>query len=116
MNSNELTAKVMGEVWYRIEPHVTEYMREHPEYFHDCVNSSGKICSLNITLSYQPGSLKDVKKTKPSIFVFLGDLNRGHELDCFSHRQEDLQSRFWVNKEVVTDKKLPSGFMGVENV
>lgn len=116
MNSNELTAKVMGEVWFKIEPHVTEYLRQHPEYFHDCVNSSGKICCVNITLSYQPESLADVKKTKPSIFVFLGDLNKGHELNCYSHHQEDLQSRFWIGKELVTDRELPSGLTGDENV
>lgn len=111
MNSNELTAKVMSEVWSKIEPHVTEYLQQHPEYFHDCVNSSGKICGLNIMLSYQPESLTDVKSTTPTVFVFLGDLNRGHELNCYSHRKESLQSRFWIDKEIVTDR-----IVGDENV
>ena len=52
MNSNELTRKVMGIVKNQIEPMVTEYMKEHPEYFRNCTTGAGMISSFSINLSY----------------------------------------------------------------
>ena len=52
MNSNELNKKVMKIIQCTIEPLVTEYLQQHPEYFTDCVSGYGKICQHEITLSY----------------------------------------------------------------
>lgn len=108
MNSNELNKAVMKIVQREIEPMVTEYIQQHPEYFHDCTNYNGKICSFDITLSYQPDTLEEVQRVKPSIFIRIGGLDIGHELNCYAHHQKGLQSRFWIDHEIVTDQELPN--------
>ena len=86
MNSNELTRKVMKIVTNQIEPMVTEYMKEHPEYFHNCVHGSDKISSFEVALSYQPCSLSAVADINtPSLTcVRIGDFKIGHELIKFN--------------------------------
>ena len=86
MNSNKLTRKVMEIVVNQIEPMVTEYMKEHPEYFHNCVHESGKISNLDIALSYQPKSLSAVTdiNTPSLISVRIGGSEIGHELIKFN--------------------------------
>lgn len=86
MNSNELTRKVMNIVVNQIEPMITEYMKEHPEYFHNCVHGSGKISNFEVTLSYQPKSLSAIADINtPSLTsVRVGGLEIGHELIKFN--------------------------------
>lgn len=108
MNSNELNKAVMKIVQREIEPIVTEYMQQHPEYFHSCVSGTGFICSHNITLSFQPKSLKDVADVKPTIFVELGDMDLGHHLSCYDHHPEDLVSTFCIDSAWVTEQEMPN--------
>lgn len=105
MNSNELNKRVMKIVQCTIEPVVTEYLQQHPEYFSDCVTGSGKICQHEIILSYQPDKVKDIATVKPTIFIRLGNV---HELICFSHHPEDLSSTFKVDGSTVSDQEVPN--------
>lgn len=106
MNSNELNKRVMKIVQAAIEPLVTEYLQQHPEYFSVCVSGSGKICQHEITLSYQPDGIKDIATVKPTIFIRLGGLKKCHELDCFDHHPESMYSKFTVNGSTVSDQEI----------
>lgn len=108
MNSNELNKAVMKIVQQQIEPIVTEYMQQHPEYFHPCVSGSGFICGHNITLSFQPETLQDVANIKPTIFVELGGLDVGHRLACYDHHPKDLVSTFIIGNDYVTEQEIPN--------
>lgn len=98
MNSNELTRKVMEIVTNQIEPMVTEYMKEHPEYFHNCVHGSGLITSFDVMLSYQPNSLSDVADMTASALtsVRIGSLDIGNELVKYD-KYAGMDSRWWIN-------------------
>lgn len=94
MNSNELTRKVMGIVKNQIEPMVTEYMKEHPEYFHNCTIGTDMISEFGIELSYQPKSLAAVAdiNTPALTSVRIGSFDVGHELikfDCQTSMESD---------------------------
>lgn len=105
MNCNELNRRVMDVIQYDIAPLVTKYLQEHPEYFSKSL-PSGLISNYNITLSFQPKTLKDVAIVKPTIFIELGDLKKGHKLVCFDHHPEDLVSTFTIDSEWVTEQEL----------
>ncbi len=105
MNCNELNKRVMTVMQYGIAPIVTKYLQEHPEYFHDSA-VSGLISNYNITLSFQPETLKDVATVKPTIFIELGDYAKGHKLACYDHHPEDLVSTFTVDSEWVTEQEI----------
>ena len=98
MNSNELTRKVMGLVANQIEPMVTEYMKEHPEYFHNCIHGSGKISGFEITLSYQPKSLTAVAdiNAPAMIDVRVGGSEIGNELIKFDGCA-GMESSWYIN-------------------
>lgn len=104
MNSNELNKRVMAIVQAAIEPIVTEYMQQHPEYFHLCESGNRFICNHNITLSFQPETLRDVADVKPTVFIELGNPDRGHKLICFDHNPEELMSVFCVDSKWVTQE------------
>lgn len=108
MNCNELNKHVMITMQHAIAPIITEYIQQHPEYFHPCVSGKGFICNYNITLSFQPDTLCDVADTKPTIFIELGDLERGHKLACYDHHPEDLVSTFCVDSQWITAQELPN--------
>jgi len=108
MNSNELNKAVMKIIQQEIEPMVTEYMQQHPEYFHPCVSGNGFICSHNITLSFQPDTLSDVANIKPTIFIELGNMNLGHKLACYDHHPKDLVSTFIIDGNYVVEKEIPN--------
>lgn len=108
MNSNELNKKVMEIVRDKIEPMVTEYLQQHPEYFTDCVSGHGKICQHEITLSYQPDKIKDVATVRPTVFIRLGSLDRCHGLVCFDNHPENMYSMFTVDGLTVLDQKVPN--------
>lgn len=97
MNSNELTRKVMQMVVNQIEPMVTAYMKEHPEYFHNCVRGGGMISSFDVTLSYQPDSLSDIAdmNAPAMIDVRIGGLDIGNELVKYNH-YAGMESRWWI--------------------
>lgn len=108
MNSDELNKRIMKIVQLTIEPMVTEYLQQHPEYFTDCVSGHGKICQHEITLSYQPEKIKDIATVKPTIFIRLGGIEKSHELICFDHHQEDMYSKFTINGSTVSDQEIPN--------
>lgn len=108
MNSDELNKRIMKIIQLTVEPMVTEYLQQHPEYFTDCVSGHGKICQHEITLSYQPEKIKDVATIKPSIFIRLGGVEKSHELICFDHRPEDMYSKFTINGSTVSDQEIPN--------
>ena len=108
MNSNELNKKIMKIVQCTIEPLVTEYLQQHPEYFTDCVSGDGKICQHEITLSYQPDKIKDIATVRPTVFIRLGNSGRCHELVCFDHSPESMYSTFTVDRLTVSDQKVPN--------
>lgn len=108
MNSNELDKRIMKIVQCAIEPIVTEYLQQHPEYFTDCVSGAGMICQYEITLSYQPDKIKDVATVKPTIFISLGGLELRHELDCYDHHPESMYSRFTVAGSTVSNQEIPN--------
>ena len=107
MNCNELNKRVMTIMQYGIAPLVTKYLQEHPEYFHKS-SVSGLISNYNITLSFQPETLKDVATVNPTIFIELGDYERGHQLACYDHHPEDLVSSFSVGNSWVTQQEIPN--------
>lgn len=108
MNSNELNKAVMKIVQQEIEPIVTEYLQQHPEYFADCVSGYGMICQHEVTLSYQPLKVKDIATIKPTIFIRLGGLEKCHELNCYDHHPEDMYSIFTINESTVSDQEIPN--------
>lgn len=108
MNCNELNKRVMTVMQYGIAPLVTKYLQEHPEYFHESASGMSLISNYNITLSFQPETLKDVATVKPTIFIELGDMDKGHKLACYDHHPEDLVSVFCVNSEWVTEQEIPN--------
>lgn len=103
MNSNELCMFVSKAVEATIEEKVTEFLHEHPEYYHDCVNSSGKISSLEITLSYQPESLSDIPDTRPCLFVRMGGTDNGVECNRYPHNKDVRYSARWIDGQRVID-------------
>lgn len=109
MNSNELNKRVMKIVQCTIEPVVTEYLQQHPEYFSDCVTGSGKICQHEIILSYQPDKVKDIATVKPTIFIRLGGLEKCHELNCYDHHPESMYSGFTIDGSNVSYQEIPNG-------
>ena len=106
MNINELNKRIMKIVQAAIEPIVTEYLQQHPEYFNDCVSGSGKICQHEVTLSYQPDEVKDIAAVKPSIFIRLGGVDLCHELTCFDHHTESMYSKFTVDGSAVSYQEI----------
>lgn len=108
MNSDELNKRIMKIVQLTIEPVVTEYLQQHPEYFYPCVSGSGMICQHEITLSYQPDKVKDIAAIKPTIFIRLGGVELCHELICYDHHPEDMYSIFRVDGSNVSDQELPN--------
>ena len=98
MNSNDLTRKVMEIVKNQIEPMVTEYMKEHPEYFHNCATGIGIISDFGIELSYQPKSLSAVAdiNTPALIDVRIGSFSIGHELIKFNC-QTSMESDWYID-------------------
>ena len=107
MNCNELNKAVMKIVQQEIEPIVTEYLQQHPEYFHKS-SVSGLISNYNITLSFQPDTLKDVATVKPTIFIRLGGIEKCHELNCYDHHPEDMYSVFTINGSTVSNQEIPN--------
>lgn len=105
MNRNDLLREVQHELAKTIEPMVTEYMRNHPEYFHNCVNSSGLISGVEINLSYQPDHLNEIATVTPCVFVRLGNGDYGSECNRYPHHPEHLCYTTWVDKERTAEKQ-----------
>lgn len=99
LNRNEILCKIQHELAKKIEPIVTEFMHRHPEYFHDCVNSSGLICNCEITLSYQPDNLKEIATVKPCVFTRIGGSEYGEECNRYPHHPEHLCYTTWIGRE-----------------
>lgn len=80
----------------------TKHFQEHPEMFKDCVNSSGKIASLYMSVSYQPKSLLDVANVKPNVFISMGNSSvDAREFNVFDNGA--TQSRIWINNKLVVE-------------
>ena len=104
MNSNELmedllkTLKESG--WL---DKANEFYRNHPEYFHPCINYSGFISSLSLSVSYQPNTLTEVQSVTPSVFVSMGGSvsQTAREIIEFSNGRKT--SRVWIEGHTVID-------------
>jgi len=103
MNRNELLREVQHELAKTIEPMITEYMRNHPEYFHKCVNGNGLISGFEITLSYQPDTFAEIPTITPCVFVRLAGADYGAECNRFPHHPEHLEYRVWSGKEKASE-------------
>lgn len=99
MNRNELLSTVQHELAKEIEPIITKHMRNHPEYFHNCVNSSGLISSYEIVFSYLPNSLSEIATVKPCIFTRISSTDYGEECNRYSHQSEHLCYTTWIGSE-----------------
>lgn len=107
MNSNELmkdlykVLKTSG-----LLDKATEYFQEHPERFSDCSSGSGKIASVNMSVSYQPESLSAVADVKPNVFISIGNMPTDErELNVYDNNH--IRSRTWIDNElVINDAKV----------
>ena len=84
----------------------TKYFQEHPERFEDCTYGDGKIASVNMSVSYQPGSLSAVADVKPNVFISIGNVNDiMYEYNVYDNGI--VQSRTWIDNElVINDTKV----------
>ncbi len=103
MNSNELLKGLYDLIkssgWLDT---ATEYFREHPEKFNDCINSSGKIAGLTMSVSYQPDSLSAVQQAKPNVFISMGQLAKdARDFNVYCHGS--VQSRTWIDNKLVVE-------------
>lgn len=79
-----------------------KYFREHPEKFNDCINSGGKIASINLAVSYQPDSLSDVADVDPNVFISMGRIaTEAHEFNVYHNGH--TQSRTWIDNNLVVE-------------
>ena len=80
----------------------TEYFSEHPERFEDCTYGDGKIASVNMSVSYQPGSLSAVADVKPNVFISIGNMSTDErEFNVYDNKR--IKSRTWIDNELVTE-------------
>lgn len=105
MNRNELLSEVQRELAKTIEPMITNYMRNHPEYFHKCANDSGLISSFDITFSYQPEKISEINTATPCVFTRIGGSEYGEECNRYSHHPEHLHYRTWIDKEIIAENQ-----------
>ncbi len=103
MNNNELLKGLYDLIktsgWL---DEATKYFQEHPEKYHDCVNSSGKIAGLTMSVSYQPKSLSAVAEAKPIVFISIGN----YGTDAREYNVYDtgiIQSRTWIDSKPVVE-------------
>lgn len=103
MNRNELLKDLYDKLketgWLDA---ATKYFQEHPEKFTDCINSSGKIASISMSVSYQPKSLSAIKDTEPNVFISMGNVST----DACEYNVYDtgtVQSRTWIDNKLVTE-------------
>ena len=103
MNNNELMKdlyKVLKESGWLDK--ATKYFQEHPERFSDCSSGNGKIASVNMSVSYQPGSLSAVANVKPNVFISIGNMSTDErEFNVYDNSR--IKSRTWIDNELVTD-------------
>ena len=105
MNNNELmkdlykTLRLSG--WL---DKATKYFREHPERFSDCSSGSGKIASVNMSVSYQPKSLSAVVDVKPNVFVSIGNTSTD-EREFNVYDNDTVRSRTWIDGKIVVEDK-----------
>ena len=108
MNANDLIRTIHNIVKKQIEPLVSDYVREHPEYFTDCSRSrENKIAQLFISLSYiEP--LRDVSHADPTVDVFLGSTERGHGCTEFiAIDPGKLKFNSWYDDHIVSSMEEP---------
>ena len=80
----------------------TKYFREHPEKFLDCSSGSGKIASINMSVSYQPESLSAVTNMKPNVFVSIGRISIDkREFNVYDN--DMVKSRTWIDNNLVVE-------------
>ena len=104
MNSNELLKelyKVLKSSGWLDK--ATAYMREHPERFHDCITTDGKIANITMSVSYQPKSLSAVASTKPFVFISMGKVTVDERE--FNVCNDIASSRTYIDNELVVEVK-----------
>ena len=101
MNSNELMKdlyKVLKTSGWLDK--ATEYFQEHTERFSDCSSGSGKIASINMSVSYQPRSLSAVADVKPNVFISIGNTSTD-EREFSVYDNGTVRSRTWIDNKLV---------------
>ena len=104
MNNNELLKelyKVLKSSGWLDK--ATEYMREHPEIFEDCVVTDGKIANITMSVSYQPKSLSAVANTKPIVYISMGKVTVDERE--FNVCNDIASSRIYIDNELVVEVK-----------
>ena len=105
MNSNELMKdlyKVLKTSGWLDK--ATKHFREHPKMFSNCVNNSGKIANINVSVSYQPESLSAIADVKPNVFISAGNIH-STMYDYNVYDNNVVQSRTWIDGEIVVEEK-----------
>ena len=105
MNSNELLKELYDVVkesgWL---DKATDYMREHPERFNDCLATDGKIANINMSVSYQPKSLSAVATVMPNVFISMGNITiDGREFNVYN--DSTTVSSTYIDNELVVEVK-----------
>ena len=104
MNNNELLKKLYNVLkssgWL---DKATEYMREHPERFNDCITSDGKIANITMSVSYQPKSLSAVANVNPLVFISMGKVTVDERE--FNVCNDIASSRTYIDNELVVEVK-----------
>ena len=82
----------------------TDYMREHPERFKDCITIDGKIANINMSVSYQPKSLSAVANVNPIVFISMGNVTiDGREFNVYD--TGTAKSSTYIDNELVVEVK-----------
>ena len=103
MNSNELMkdlVTVLKESGWLDK--ANEFYQEHPEYFSPS-KYGGFVSNLNLSVSYQPESLADVKDVKPFVSVSMGSSIADFYREYHQYKSGSTASRTWVNGHIVTE-------------
>ena len=105
MNNNELLKELYKVIkasgWL---DKATAYMREHPEKFHDCITTDGKIANIDMSISYQPKSLSAVANVNPLVFISMGNVTVD-EREFNVNDNNESASRVYINNELVVEDR-----------
>lgn len=97
-NSTELTRLIAAKI-KEIEPELTEFMQNHPEYFSDKYSGNGQIAQVSLSLSYQTDNMQEIQDVTPSMFICVGGIDCGQALNLFD--TGTIESFRWIEGRVV---------------
>lgn len=103
MDNNELmkelydTLKESG--WYG---KATNYFKEHPELFGECMLSGNKIANISMSVSYLSESLSAMQDMIPSVFISMGHYDTtAYEFNVFD--TGIIISRTWNDNKIIKE-------------